>query len=150
MWIASRSVLKGSKQTSTEQRSNKIPGVWFPDTVESHIISCLHEMFTWKRNKSLFKPLLFRVFCHLQLSLSLKSTCYGLHFVPQKIICWNPNSQNYIVCGIRSYWRKIRLNGVIRVESQSNRTDVLKRRQRVTRDTSLTLSLSWETGHVPT
>lgn len=55
-----------------------------------------------------------------------------------------------IVFGIRTYWRKIRLNGVIRVESQSNRTDVLKRRQRVTRDTSLALSLSWESGHVPT
>ena len=55
-----------------------------------------------------------------------------------------------MVFGIRSYWRKIRLNGVIRVEFQSNRTDVLKRRQRVTRDTSHTLSLSWETGHVPT
>lgn len=45
------------------------------------------------------------------------------------------------VFGIRSYWRKIRLNGVIRVESQPNRTDALKRRQRVTRDTSLTLFL---------
>ena len=70
--------------------------------------------------------------------LSLKKS-YGETLIPKMI-----------VFGIRTYWRKIRLNGVIRVESQSNRTDVLKRRQRVTRDTSLALSLPCESGHVPT
>lgn len=87
-----RSVLKGSKQTSTEQRSNKIQGAWLLTlwkATSSQNLLWLHE----RGNKSLFKPLLCRVFGHFQLSLILNSTCYGLHLSLKNHMV-KPNSQN--------------------------------------------------------
>lgn len=73
-----------------------------------------------------------------QLGHMIGSTCYGLNCIPLKFIHWSPNP-HVTVLEIMPLRRWLKSSEVIKVEFWSDRTSVIKKRGRNTRDLSLSL-----------